>query len=91
MANRYVAVTYYPYRAASEKYIRRLTDDGAEDVQEFVRTFKEFFDVLLMKEFGYGQRDRDCGSVIRECSDLPEAGDIEDKEDYCLLMVGRVR
>lgn len=91
MAYRYVAVTYYPYRVASEKYIRRLTDEGAEDVQEFVRTFKEFFDVLLMKEFGYGQRDRGCGSVIRECADLPEAGDIEDKEDYCLLMVGRVR
>ena len=91
MADRYVAVTYYPYRPASEKYIRRLTDEGTEDVREFVRTFKEFFDVLLMKEFGCGQKGRNAGSVIRECADLSETGALEDKEDYCLLMVGRVR
>ncbi len=91
MAGRYVAVTYYPYRPAPERYIRKMTDSGVEDGQEFIRIFREFFDILLIKEFGNGQETETAEDGGPVAFSLMESGDIKDKEDYCLLIVGRIR
>ncbi|MDO4803751.1 MAG: hypothetical protein Q4A32_02905 [Lachnospiraceae bacterium] len=64
MAAKYVAVTYYPMRPASEKFIRKLTDAGVEDAGEFLRVFEGFFDILLKKEFSDDEGGDSCFLLV---------------------------
>ena len=73
MTDKYVVVTYYPFRTVPERYIPRVDEQGEEDIAYFTDTFSLFFEPLLKKEFG------------------DSTGTAAEKENYCLLLAGRVR
>lgn len=57
ISKKYVAISYYPNKQRSLKYIPYLLEDEKEDIQAFERVFNNFYKIIEKAELGDNPQD----------------------------------